>query len=81
MDTNNLKIEVAKSPDEAPNYNELKERHVPASLEKAVIVRKGTMEGRSTVDLIFRGEQGEKHVAMITGRLLTSLAKVIDEEL
>lgn len=48
---------------ELPEYQQ-------AHLKKAVVVRKGTVEGNSTVDLIFEDNDGNKFVAMVTSNLL-----------
>lgn len=42
-------------------------------IEKAVVVQNGTERGNSTVDLIFRDQQGNKYVVMLTGNLLKSI--------
>lgn len=42
----------------------------PIKIEKVVIVKNGTVEGHSTVDFILEDKDGNKHVFMITGRLL-----------
>lgn len=43
------------------------------SVEKAVVVRNGTVEGNATVDFILQDEEGKKYVFMITGNLLKSI--------
>ena len=40
---------------------------------KAVVVQRGTEEGRSTVDFILEDSNGKKYVTLITGRLLKML--------
>ena len=47
----------------APDYQ-------PARIVEAVVVRNGTIEGNATVDLVFEDEDGQKHVVMLTQRLL-----------
>lgn len=49
-----------------PEYTGLK-------LVEAVVVRKGTVNGNSTVDLILTDESGKKFVTMVTGNLLKSI--------
>ena len=49
-----------------------------AHLKKAVVVRKGTEQGNSTVDLIFEDNDGNKFVAMITSNLLKMLPAFTD---
>ena len=51
---------------EAPQFTSLR-------IEGAVIVRKGTQEGNSTVDFVLVDETGKKYVVMITGNLLKAL--------
>lgn len=45
----------------------------PVEIEKAVVVRKGTLEGNSTVDLLMVDQEGNQYVVMITGNLLKML--------
>ena len=47
----------------------------PITIERAVIVNKGTDSGAPTVDLILRDETGQKFVVMLTGNLLKSLTR------
>ena len=42
-------------------------------IERVVVVRNGTEEGNSTVDLVLVNELGEKFVVMLTGRLIKSI--------
>jgi hypothetical protein len=51
-----------------------------ATLIEAVVVRAGTVEGKSTVDLVFQDQKGNKFVAMNTGRIIRSIANVIGDE-
>lgn len=53
----------------APEYK-------PARLVQAVVVRNGTVEGNATVDLVFEDEDGQKHVVMLTQRLLAMAGSV-----
>jgi hypothetical protein len=75
MGTNHISIEQFNDPKEAPHYH-LPE-HKGASLEKALVVHNGTVNGHSTVDLIFVDKDGQKHVAMITGALIKSIAAMV----
>lgn len=79
MNTNSLNIKIVKSPDEAPNYKELEEKHSPLSLDEVVVVRKGTVKKKSTVDIVLIDENGNKFITMTTGKIITALAKIIDE--
>lgn len=76
--TNDLRVEIKKSIDEAPNYNTNGEGFNFATFDAAIIVRKGTEEGRDTVDLQFTDANGKKHVAMITGRIIQQIASLIN---
>ena len=41
--------------------------------DEAVVVRKGTVGGNSTVDLVLKDESGQKFVVMLTGALVKSI--------
>lgn len=56
---------------ESPEYQQ-------AHLKKAVVVRKGTVNGHSTVDLIFENNDGNKFVAMISSNLLKMIPAFTD---
>lgn len=58
------------------NYNEWDKRPNTVVVTDAVIVRKGTVQELPTIDLICMDQQGNKHVLMITGRLLKSVVDV-----
>jgi len=73
-----LKIKICNSPEEAPNYREQK-GFTSVKWEEAIIVRNGTEEGRTTVDLILKDEKGNKYIAMITGRIVQQVAGLIIE--
>ena len=75
MGTNNIVIKNFNSIEEAPIYNLPKHRY--AELEEVCIVRKGTVNGNATLDLIFADEDGQKYVAQVTANLIkTALAAV-----
>ena len=42
-------------------------------IDKVVVVRNGTVEGNSTVDLVLKDADGNKFVVMVTGFLLKSI--------
>ena len=75
---NILSIEIADSPDDAPNWN----RDFPdvrsCHISKAIIVSKGMESGKATVDLVVTDLEGNKFVAMLTGDLIKSLARAIE---
>lgn len=75
-----LPVQIAKSPDEAPNYKETIVKG--AILHSAVVVLGGTTSGKPTVDLRFevKGKAGvteSVYVAMTTGETIKALANVI----
>ncbi len=78
MNTNHLEIKICSCPEEAPNYSLPEFQN--CSLLNAVIVRKGTVEGNSTVDLVFEDETGKKFITMTTGRIIKMLAGAIGDE-
>lgn len=43
------------------------------TIDKVVVVKKGTVEGNSTVDFILVDATGQQYVVMVTGRLLKSI--------
>lgn len=72
MGTNNLTINFVNSVAEAPKYSA--PEHRAATLQQALVVRCGTEGGNDTVDLIFIDDKGQKHVALVTAKILASLA-------
>lgn len=76
MGTNAISIKICNSIDEAPNYNKIG-GFKAANLTEAVIVKSGTQGGNPTVDLVFHDEQGNKFVALITGRLLKAVSQAV----
>jgi len=72
-----LNIEVKNSPSEAPNYNkEIDIRQI--IIDKVIVVGKGTVSGKATVDFQMVTEDGARFVAMLTGTLVRQLVSVID---
>ena len=72
---NHLDIHICKDAEEATQkghiYSGGKVKAV--EIDKVVVVRNGTQEGNSTVDLVLKDQQGNKYVVMMTGRLLKSI--------
>lgn len=74
--TTNLSIEIFETGKEAteagfnyfdkPEFNGIK-------IQKAIVVKEGTIEGNSTVDFISIDQFGNKHVVMITANLLRAV--------
>jgi len=75
LGTNSLKIVMADTPSEAPNYE--KPDYKGANLTTAVVVGKGTVAGNPTVDFVFEDEDGQKYVAMLTAGLIENLTGAI----
>lgn len=75
--TNTLAIQIVDSPALAPNYSrdEIDTRAV--TIDKAIVVKKGTQSGKTTVDFQIVDQQGAKFVAMLTGALVLNLAEII----
>jgi hypothetical protein len=75
---NVLNIRVFPNPKEAPIFRP--PEFLAAKIDHANVVRQGTTEGKSTVDLVFQDEKGQKYVVLITGRLIRSLAHMVGDE-
>jgi hypothetical protein len=75
MGTNNIAVSIFDSPEEAPNFEA--PEYQDATIDKFNIVLKGTKEGNSTVDVEFTGPDGQKYIAMITGRLVNMVNSAI----
>lgn len=78
MGTNDIAIKVYKTVEESPVYR-LPE-YKAATITNAAIVNKGMENGKSTVDLIFVDESGQKYVALITNSLLAAVANIARAE-
>jgi hypothetical protein len=80
---NALTINVCKDADEAVkqgfNYNAANggTPRTAVEIERAVVVREGTVNGNSTVDFQLHDEAGNKYLVMITGALLKQLAAAL----
>lgn len=68
-----LSITIHNAPDEAPNYKKDHPEFKGAELVSAAVVKNGTEEGKPTIDLLFKDQDGNTYVAMVTGRLLRSV--------
>lgn len=76
---NEAKVFIHDSIDKAPQWNE--QTHVESvNVGEFHIVRKGTNEGRSTVDIVLIDTDGMKYVAMTTGLIIRLVANLIGEE-
>jgi hypothetical protein len=81
MGTNDLAIKIHESSGDAINYDKENKsedgKWKQLNLKQFHIVKNGTIEGRPTVDLILEDENGQKYVAMITGRLIKQATNII----
>jgi hypothetical protein len=73
-----LKVNVFDHPSKAPIFRP--PEFLAAKIDHANVVRHGTTEDLSTVDLVFENEAGQKYVVLITGRLIRSLANIVGDE-
>jgi len=74
MITNNVKITIAQSIDEAPTYGE---ETIPLVIEKCIIVKDGMVSGKPSVDLQMVDPEGKKYLVMATGSILEMVAQTI----
>jgi hypothetical protein len=75
--TNALQIQIVDGPEKAPNYNR---DHVDirgATISKVIVVKRGTVSSKPTVDFQFQDQQGAEYVAMLTGELVKQLGIII----
>lgn len=75
--TNTLVIQIVDSPSEAPHYSRDHCDIRTATIDRAVIVCKGTVNGNPTVDIVFKDADGAEYVAMLTGSLIQNLAAAV----
>lgn len=75
MGTNNVSVEIVDLV-EAPNYNQ--PDWAGLSVEKVIIVKKGTKAGNPTIDLQFVDDKGNKSVAMLTAKIFGLIAGMIE---
>lgn len=78
MKTNSTNIKQFFRIEDAPKFDA--PEYKAASIENFNIVRNGTVEGRSSVDIVFIDESGQKYVTMLTGRIIHAVARVIGDE-
>jgi carbamoylphosphate synthase large subunit len=79
MGTNDLKIDMFANPEEAPHFT--RPEYKAAEIDHCNVIRNGTVQGNTTVDIIFKDESGQKYVLMITGRLIGLLAAAAGERI
>lgn len=79
MNTNSITISICNHINDAPNYNTDGRGVKGAEIVEAVIVRNGTVEGNDTVDLVFKDQDGNKYVALVTGRILKTVTDLVNK--
>ena len=69
-----LKVEIYDDAAAATKAGRVyREGYTALVFHTAVIVRQGTIEGGSTVDLILEDAEGKQYAAIITGKLLKTI--------
>jgi hypothetical protein len=74
---NSLHIEIVDSPSKAPHYRRDSIDIRALDIKKVIVVGKGTVSGKPTVDFQLVATDGSEFVAMLTGELVKQLAHVI----
>ncbi len=74
MITDNFQVEIVPNPSLGPTYDE---KSPLLKIDKAVIVRQGTIDNAPTVDFQLIDNEGNKYVIMATGRIMETLADCI----
>ena len=72
-----LNIKIVDDPSKAPNYAEDTPDVRTVVIHTVVVVGKGTVNGKATVDFNIRDLEGNEYVAMLTGALVQQLALAI----
>lgn len=72
-----LPISIKANPQEAPNYNHQGTEYKEAKLKSAVIVKKGTADGKKpTVDLVFEVKDKDANLNAAAPEMLEALKRV-----
>lgn len=74
MITNNVNVKIFNSIAEAPIHSK---EIIAVKIDEALIVKKGMTSGAPTVDLCMTDKDGNKYVALVTGKILNSIAQVV----
>jgi hypothetical protein len=76
----NVSIAICKDGEDAMDrgYNYVQPEYLPIHVEKVVVVKNGTVGGNATVDVVLKDVNGQKHVVMLSGRILQAIAKVCE---
>lgn len=75
MVTNAVKMEIAETPAQAPNYGAA---HTRLVIKNCIIVKGGTLSGKPTVDLQLEDENGDKFIVMATGGILQMVSAEVE---
>jgi len=72
---NHLSVHICEDANDASEKGHVytQPQYQSVEIEKVVVVRQGTVEGNSTVDLVLHDGKGNKFVVMLTGNLLKSI--------
>lgn len=79
MSTNAIEIQIVNTPAEAPHYARDTCDVRSLSLDKVIIVRAGTEGGLPTCDFQLTDADGNKFVAMLTGRIVSQLGFFVQQ--
>lgn len=75
MGTNDLKVKIFDSVEDAPRYDA---SVIALTLDKACVVKNGTINGNPTVDLVLYDKNGKEYLAMVTGGIIKMLSGVVE---
>ena len=73
--SSSISITVADSVDTAPKYEWHDFKGV--KITNCVIIPRGTVQGKPTIDLVMHDDSGNKYVSMMTGGMLESIAAAV----
>jgi hypothetical protein len=74
-----LDVRLYQTVAEAPTFRP--PEFLGAEIDHVNVVKKGTTEGRSTYDIVFKADEGgQKFVVLLTGRLIKTLAAFVQDE-
>ena len=72
-----LKFTICESPEAATEKGYVyRDEHKALRIDEVVVVKGGTVQGNSTVDLILIDEDGKKYVTMVTSKLLKAIPSI-----
>lgn len=76
-----ISVKIHNSSKDAPNYSQINEdqsSHVykNATIKEAHIVMGGMQSGKSTIDLVFEDDHGQKYVCLISTEILRSIIHI-----